>query len=54
MAVSDRPQWAGLPRGLIALITIAASVISVADLQASASVTGPVVLDRTTRGSARC
>jgi AI-2 transport protein TqsA len=42
MAVSDRPQWAALPRDLIALMTIVA--ISAADLQASASVIGPVVL----------
>lgn len=44
MTVPDRPQWAALPRGLIVLLTVAASVISVAGLQAFASVLGPVVL----------
>jgi AI-2 transport protein TqsA len=44
MAVSDRPQWAALPRGLIVLLTIAASVSSIAGLQAFASVLGPVML----------
>jgi AI-2 transport protein TqsA len=42
--MTDRPQWAALPRGLIVLLTIAASVISIAGLQAFASVLGPVVL----------
>lgn len=44
MTVPDRPQWAALPRGLIVLLTVAASVISIAGLQAFASVLGPVVL----------
>jgi hypothetical protein len=51
MIVSDRPQWAALPSSLI---TIAAIMLAVADLQASASMIGPVALDRTTYGSARC
>jgi hypothetical protein len=38
MTASDRPEWAMLPRGLIVLLTIAASV---AGLQAFSTVIGP-------------